>query len=644
MLATEDHKSNKPIRAGLFYYDTDETSLSPSARITIEQFTNLAKLSHSSLVPMACNKYLIYRDGTNNYKGGTIATGNFKNDMLYYVKNSLPENNTILIQNTAITDSSKRQLFNRYNISRPYYIKQYNQDIGSEISNYNANTKFIFMPYMTWLSKMVNENVVVYNGKIPDYSSSPAGTITSEITSLQKHINPAAGIPVLYENRSNIWNSHEISACASIPSSNNYDCIGNKLKRFGTVQLELTYPDSPTTYRVENVAEDHVINTFEYFLRSAITVNEVNHTHTGYTWTRISVVGSGDKDIETNYSWRGSEGNIDGPYSLVSNNNITSYYYTGLNSYINNNAETSCYIKDSTGDMMRMLFGNRFKFNDFYKDYNPLAMNDIKRQDIASYFTPGGSNDYVQGNTTQVIAWITEISNSMPPPEFTVNHRYYQTTGEKEGSKNLLQGNFFFSGNHSNRLNAQFGSTNKDCTYRFVPQPDPITATTVNIIPSGTNFGHFTMEGNCNHFWNNVAEVDINLKHGTNTTEIVLKSAEEFPSFYGIQRPYKEVNPPNSTGSYLVRDGTNIVAGKIEFDSVNNTFKIKIEVDLTPEELTALGITDPLSGNVSCTMRFINENGGFRDVCKSKSNSLKTSGYFKINDVVITPTPIDSNT
>lgn len=683
IIARETISDEKPsIRCGLFWFDYDNINYNTTSynkNLSFDDFkSTIVSNAYTSFVPMAYNNRKIQEassheastpiTSTDYWRSVKLSAGDSTSDnpltktsaeykewTFTKKKGFLPFNkNTVELSCFAYKDPNK-QLFNRNCISNPLEISAYLHDTSnSQMSSLNVNNKYIYTPSINWLNYLAcsGNSYRIYNGYIPVY-----GSQTLERTSIgtgNQYLNPAAGIPVIYDTRENVWNPNAV-----IKSPTDFEHIGKNDSDisslyYGTVQLLLNKNRSNERDYLP-IDTNYKINWFEYALKCGISINEVNDTHNSKAWTSFKLFNSDATAqsvatrISTSY-YLHNEGNgfppspasagaDDKQQTLITatstDGNISSYVYHGYNNYnvkdyTGSAREISNYLRSGLMDMMEILYGSRFKFNDFYNTGSPLSTTGIKVSDIETYFSAGGSNKYAEGLATKCISWVTRISTNVLKSQFNVLHYLYQhhdgDDPDPEHKPALTAGNFFFSGNLSNAINCQIDNdTNKTYFYYIAPQPDPISATRISI---DAEHQMFKFTGKCNCFWNDISCIRVNLKPSVGEiTSFGLFNPISFGYLDG-RRPYKPNPPPtNSIVQYAEEN-----VGEINYDT--NYYNIQINLPI-PEEY--------VKTELSCTMRFYNENHGFRDVCKSKDSSNINDGAFKIYEPDYWYVSFDSN-
>lgn len=628
-IATEDYDRNTPIRAGMLYYGKKVTDKKDPGRLTKKRLTTttnsgLATRSHSSLIPLSYNKYKISATDTSDwstYNISLIPTDDYKKYMMTNIRGVLPHDDwTIKLQSTNFSDPDK-QIFNRNCISYPLTTEGYlNSGVRNNILN--VNSKYICAPGMTWFSWLASEPTSreIYNGTIKkkNGNSSIISNISIQCNGSNFKLNNVVGIPVVYFDRSDLWDKNEITS--EISCFNQHLADANT--KYGTVQLEF-YEDYNNPIPITSQKN---INSFEYIISGGISVNEVNHTHIGKARTEININGVADYSFSTDYSKTGHPEDFNTPIdveskTITTNNNITSKIFIGSNYYKRGNVlekspEISNYLYNSIYDISKIICSNRFRFNDLYEMYHPLADSDLTVSDIEAFFIAASDNNFVEGNVTKVFSWLTEIGTNQKPPMFRIRHQFVHKANENEDKdKDIIQGNFFCSGNNSDI--AKIGSTKYH--YRIKPQPGPIVVKDVNF---DTN-GKLIFSGTCNHFWNNITDISVYVKCKTGNSNpdstVKLSSIVDWTKFTtgSSLQPYVNVKPITSAYDFK---GDNDSRAKIKYNTNTNLFDISITAKT--------GIT--AADECSCSLRFKNENGGFRDVCDVKTTSKLTDGIFGI--------------
>jgi hypothetical protein len=652
-IGTEDYERNKPIRTGLpYFYNPNATAPMPVQTTML----NILRNSHSPCVPMSFNRFVIQNNTTGKSVDDVIASNSFKRNMLYGCcipwENYTMEIKPLMTCTPSDHLSTAQYAVNRYCASHPRDLDTFNDEsaIGrsyesSEISTLaykNVNNRFMFMPYMTWLTHISYlNNSKVYNGKIVEAN----GTYTDVSLGVgpRGQINFAAGIPVTYEERQYLWTPSRISYSANV-GMKAADVLASNL--YGSAQLKLNRVSNGS---LKKITDSNInIDWFEYKISCGMTVNEINHTHTGYH-NAYFYIGDGSVSkgatIQLDYGNRETAASFSTTH-LGDIDGVTSTIYHGLNWYnVQSLGESSTYknvgMTDFVGDAINTLMGNRFKFNDFYSDWNPLGTNsEIKNAWLDPFFTVGPENDYVEGNATRGLSWVTRISGNHNNMVFAIRSSISQTAGEKDGTPNIAQCGFFASGNMSNRVcidGVQY-------EYKLIPQPSPVDLKSIYLYYNGNAATptppEVRISANCKYLWNNAEYIDVYIKAKKGS-----QAAKEFSKRLsprdGIRTnpsaDYK-LYPLLPTRPYQSRkyiDSNGLYAGEISAEHQRTAYRMNLKATF-PELLDYLGETGTATRKCSCAIRIFNENGGFRDVCKAKNKTDISAGYFEIS-VAYTP-------
>lgn len=500
--------------------------------------------------------------------------------------------------------SANSQVFTRYCISHPVELsveQRITSDTpaggGSPIypssdpsissfKNLDINSKYLFMPYMTyldsWYSATVNN---IYVGKFLGQT---------ENINKRSNIFESIGMPVQMKNRNQIWNSNEIL------SNYNDINVGLRLKKYDA--------GSSFTYFADNKFNLDII---EYIIKGIITVNEVNHTHPGSSVLDLYVEDNSVFNITLKYN---EVTNVTGTVRGTVGD-VTSTVYYGKNEYtIQSNQNISSFYKDALDAIMF----DRYKFNDFYYDYEPLRFVDAIDA-VAPYFSCGEDNLYLGGNWTTFWNWNIKKRLSSGSKQFQLYPRFNNVAGSD--GKNMIQGNFYFSANHSNKISCSYTIPKSQqtvnlgyCDYMYIPVPNPVSVTKVSI-DTYESINNIEVSGLCDAWWNNLEQIQIGMNIYTEESSEpsnILFHANLVPDIdYNLDYPVYTEDPKTNRRSFNASKvlssssltGYNISATST-WNSSSKSFEFKISCSYTfPETISAL--------NVSYI--FSNEDGGKRE-------------------------------
>lgn len=651
--------NNIPIRGGMMYFGSkDKEYFDPSDMSnTLKKYTKIIKNAHSSMFPCSYNTYRVYyssgnKDQISSYKANLLenSLSGLKKTMLT-TNASIPFSSSTMEISAGVYNNVYQQMYNRYCVLGPeQIINAYEDDskasTGGTCYLHNINTKYVFMPYMLWLNRMAHDQNKMYNGTIKDSNNS---SINVDISSKSGYLNSAAGIPVLYFPRKHIWTKDYVrkqptkngKTFTNIGQAiNSTDPISSQVFE-GTVQLLLFKLDknreSKTFYL--DIDRDYNVEYIDYLISAACSLNEVINTHPGRTITKFSL-NSNSTEIPTIYC--STYSSADCEYDVEKGVKQTLFAANGITSIVNHlkNAYTQNYLKNMKGitgygnsdlstqltsyidDFLALSYCKRFKFNDFYENYNPCGYSALPKDSIKQFFIASKDNDYVQGNVTRMFSWQTRISTNVNKlPTFKIAHRLYH---EHEGdATKVVQGTFAMTGNQTNTIKIRNqeilptdtdGAFDRKIHYQFVPQPFPIKTTSVYLNYTSKTF---VFKGTCKRFWNNLTNISCYLYTSSDNYQKILEyNINKLPSNYNSNRPCSNAIP---LSSYVLSCSQNDTLSKckVTYNTNNDYYNIELSADIGDFQFDN---TD----SVSCSLRFMNENYGFRDVCKSKNHSFIT--------------------
>lgn len=504
-------------------------------------------------------------------------------------------NGTYVIEN-AINGDAHRQVFTRYCISHPVELsaeKNITSNViygNSNIKNVDINAKYLFMPYMMYFDDWYSGN----KGSIQ------TGSFLGRNITVQKDADifkEECGMPVQLANRNEIWNAGKMAA-------NQYSNISVGL---------VAGPDISGNYYV--IGEDYKIEEIHYNIKGINTVNEVNHTHTGYSRLKLSVDNSSvisNEGNELEIPYKGGDDSM-GSYSATVSG-ISSIVYFGKNDYDSKGTQFSTHLSTFYADATDAILYDRYRFNDFYDDYDLFVKEKLSIDDVKKYFSCGGNNLYLGGNKTMFWNWY--LKKPLPTGSTTLKLYPYFKNKERDKYKGtcMIQGNFYFSANHSDIMKFSSRNTQKPIKitgerhYSYIPIPDKVSITSFEA-NSDLLENNVIMKGWCHAWWNNLAKtyltIDFNPLNPGHSISTFMASAEYNPTSTSYpsakNRPFtaSQVVPnANLTGS-----GISVVS---QWNSNNNRFDFTISCSCSfPSSYVA-------GDNLLLSYGFTNEDGGRR--------------------------------
>ena len=654
-IGSEDYDNgNTPIRAGMLYYGgvwpygTEDLQ-----KNALNNFIKLAEWAHSPMFPCAYNRFDVYHstgdyDHASNFKArdlNGVSLPGIKHDMLTTGAVLPFGGNTISIVPEVLTNVHQ-QMFNRYCFMEPEDISCYYNDThltaGYAPSKLNINTQYLFAPYMLWLSKLAHaNNNKMYNGTIRNATNTSSVAVYLKGGNT-KYINPAAGIPVLFIPRNQLWVGAYATRKLTQETRDSYNVftkIGKLVSNGvyeGTAQLQpFTQNKKGDTRYYQDLCQNYTIDSIDYLISAACSVNEVINTHYGRAYTSFSLSTGGSYTTDTVYSNTSHSGDREGDVDKRSSGNI-SPSSTKIASKINclkngygksdvqgltdlDNQNLTTQLTAAIDDILAISYAKRFKFNDFYEDFHPCSYStSLPKDSINKFFIASGNNEYVQGNVTRVFSWQTRISTDASTlPTFNVLHYLTHDNTEK-----IIQGTFAMVGNQTDVISTNIeislpdgvnpSTTDGKIHYKFAPQPFPIESSSI-LYDKPKSLLKFS--GTCKRFWNNLSNITCKLyaKNTTSTTTTaftkVLSVSDEFqPKENERNRPCAEFQPRKSYTVPCAGDSSSLC--KVTYNSGEDNYELELSAHIP--------ITD--IAQCSCTLRFQNDNFGFRDVCLEKSN------------------------
>lgn len=514
------------------------------------------------------------------------------------------EDGVYKIKNSPAGDAN-RQVFTRYCISHPIELSAehvitsdaisgiYTGYRDSSIKNVDINAKYLFMPYMMYLddwyvSGQSNITVGTFLNNMPITVNKSTYVFSKE-----------CGMPVQQLNRDSIWMPQHI------------------LSSYDSIDVGLFIVQKSDMSKTDIVGKDYSLNVIDYAIKGVITVNEVNHTHEGYSKLDLYVQNSHAFGKSLSYLQDNSQDKLCG---VNTNENIlpliSTYLYYGYNNYnAENDPNLNAHLSTFYRDAINSMFYDRYKFNDFYDDYDLLATDVTYISDVSEYFTCGGRNTYLGGNKTMFWNWIVKKPLSSGSRELDGSKEleikpYFSNTAGSDG-KNMIQGNFYFSGNHSNEIDvSQSGqkavNCNGLCHYKYVPMPAPVTISSFNIdINSSTN--NIVMKGFCPAWWNNLARFNLSIKFNDSQNNPTISSFSASHAYQSADPNYPERNKKPFSASQIKEDVTfgNVSHNtNVSYKWENNRFNFDISC--------SCDVPDDYGTQFDISCEFTNEDGGSR--------------------------------
>ena len=576
---------------------------------------NLYKYFKSSAVPMTINSSYKYNNheasGVNSISG--IKYDNMTNSVYCY-GTSNGSTGVYTIKANKETNAHK-QVFTRYCISHPcelsveQYITStsfYNDEL-SDFRTMDVNAKYLFMPYMMYLNDWISSEISnYYNGEIiNDYGE--IGSVL--IDKPDNKFVDSMPMPVQALNRDYIWKSEKILGEYSDSTKEHYD-IGNiavNLVKFNNGRKNLFNSDDNFEYNEAAVY---------YSVLGMMTVNEVNQTHIGDAQINISAYSdSGSRAVSTSITLTYATEN--GYNHYPNNSNISVIRLGGTNKEISVYYGYGNYKKSKDPmnpmdtyekDVINTLYYDPYKFNDFY-NANDLITEVSTYNQIQKYFTAGDANDYLGGNNTLGfnILWSKPISVGASNGEIKFKPVYTEESGTVDNIANsqfgepwMIQGNFIFSANHSDKIRFKENGHDVISSYRYVPAPNPLSIDNVQITKDDVSTYIVEISGKCSNWNNNLKTVEI-CAYGDGFNAISASStwnkdiAENYPDLEKI--PFKATDIISSID--VIRSG---IHTKYDWNKTNKYFDFKISTE----------ISDELSSLMNIKLLVKNEDDGIR--------------------------------
>lgn len=517
-------------------------------------------------------------------------------------------NGTYVIKNSMAVDKVNKQVFTRYCISHPTELSAEKRitagfyPSNSKISSVDINSKYLFMPYMMYLDDW--------------YKNSKNSIYTGTFLSNDMHTNKEAncfrsecGMPVGALNRSEIWDKSKVSA-ENTGDFSNYSNI--------SVGLLVSKDRGAALSKCDVIGRNYSISSIDYVIEGVNTVNEVNHTHEGYHLINLSVETT--KVFTGKLPYLGTSSPKGTVTSTISETggNISSTVYYGFNSYDAKNSSYEGILSTFYRDAIDAMYYDKYKFNDFYDDDDLLATDVDVYSDISKYFSCGGNNLYLGGNKTMFWKWKLKKPLSIGSKNLRLYPYFENHAKEKHtDGKSMIQGNFFFSGNHEDTIdliNRDPGIHTKlsgTCHYKYVPLPDPVTISSFTI-DSELSANTIVMRGFCHAWWNNLSQVILNLD---------FNSQETLPMTISASETYTtETNYPRKTNSKNKANrpfNASQVEANVDFSN-NRTLDVHSEWNEAEDRFDfdiscSIDVPEDYGEDFNIGYKFINEDGGSRE-------------------------------
>ena len=517
-------------------------------------------------------------------------------------------NGTYVIKNSMAVDKVNKQVFTRYCISHPTELsaeKRITAEFypsNSKISSVDINSKYLFMPYMMYLDDW--------------YKNSKNSIYTGTFLSNDMHANKEAncfrsecGMPVGALNRSEIWDKSKVSA-ANTGDFSNYSNI--------SVGLLVSKDRGVALSKCDVIGRNYIISSIDYVIEGVNSVNEVNHTHEGYHLINLSVETT--KVFTGKLPYLGTSNPKGTVTSTISETggNISSTVYYGFNSYNAKNSSYEGILSTFYKDAIDAMYYDKYKFNDFYDDDDLLATDVDVYSDISKYFSCGGNNLYLGGNKTMFWKWKLTKPLSIGSKNLKL-YPYFENHAQKKHTdgKSMIQGNFFFSGNHEDTIdliNRDPGiptKLNGTCHYKYIPLPDPVTISSFTI-DSELSANTIVMRGFCHAWWNNLSQVILNLDFNSQETLPMTISASET---YTTETNYpRKTNSKNKSNRPF---NASQVEANVDFSN-NRTLDVHSEWNEAEDRFDfdiscSIDIPEDYGEDFNIGYKFINEDGGSRE-------------------------------